>query len=113
MKGNRTTMRTQSTILAAAAALCIAAPATYAQSAGPPQGTKPVLISTYKVKPGQVSDFEEVIRKYRDAQEKAGEHDLITVLSGRERTDRMLDELRERVGDNPLDWLPALLEAAE
>ena len=43
----------------------------------------------------------------------AGEHDLITVLSGRERTVRMLDELRERVGDDPLDWLPALLEAAE
>lgn len=36
--------------------------------------------------------------------------DLLTVLSGRERTVRMLDALREDVGENPSAWLPRLLE---
>ena len=43
----------------------------------------------------------------------SGERDMLTVLSGRERTVRRLDELRARVGDDPGDWLPPLLEAAE
>jgi type IV secretion system protein VirB4 len=40
------------------------------------------------------------------------EPDLLTVLSGRERTVRLLDTLREDVGENPADWLPRLLERA-
>lgn len=39
-----------------------------------------------------------------------GEADLLTVLSGRERTVRLLDELRASVGDDPTAWMPALLE---
>lgn len=39
-----------------------------------------------------------------------GENDLLTVLSGRERTVRMLDEIRLTTGDDPADWLPQLLE---
>ena len=63
-------MRTYSRILTTAAAvLFLAAPSVFSQS---PQGTKPVIMTTYKVKPGFVSTFEEVIKKYRDAQEKAG-----------------------------------------
>jgi type IV secretion system protein VirB4 len=42
----------------------------------------------------------------------AGEKDLLTVLSGRERTVRMLDEIRLETGDDPADWLPRLLEVA-
>jgi len=42
----------------------------------------------------------------------AGESDLLTVLSGRERTVRLLDEIRLETGDDPADWLPRLLEAA-
>jgi type IV secretion system protein VirB4 len=34
------------------------------------------------------------------------------VLSGRERTVRMLDEIRLAIGDDPADWLPRLLEVA-
>lgn len=42
----------------------------------------------------------------------AGEPDLLTILSGRERTVRILDEVREAVGDDPAAWLPRLLERA-
>ncbi len=42
----------------------------------------------------------------------ASEPDMLTVLSGRERTTRLLDEIRDEVGDLPGDWLPRLLEAA-
>jgi type IV secretion system protein VirB4 len=42
----------------------------------------------------------------------AGEPHLLTVLSGRESTIRMLDGLRGEVGDDPADWLPRLLAAA-
>ena len=38
--------------------------------------------------------------------------DLLTVLSGRERTVRLLDSIREEVGDVPSAWLPRLLEVA-
>ena len=41
-----------------------------------------------------------------------GEKDMLTILSGRERTVRMLDEIRGEVGDNPADWIPLLLERA-
>ncbi|MFA6125645.1 VirB4 family type IV secretion/conjugal transfer ATPase [Sphingomonas sp.] len=42
----------------------------------------------------------------------AGEADLLTILSGHERTVRLLDEIRASVGNDPVDWLPALLERA-
>ena len=42
----------------------------------------------------------------------SGEKDLLTVLSGRERTVRLLDELRLQMGDDPTLWLPRLLEVA-
>ncbi|HEU4962150.1 MAG TPA: VirB4 family type IV secretion/conjugal transfer ATPase [Sphingomonas sp.] len=38
-----------------------------------------------------------------------GERDLLTFLSGRERTVRLLDELRVEHGDDPADWLEPLL----
>jgi type IV secretion system protein VirB4 len=41
-----------------------------------------------------------------------GEKELLTVLSGRERTVRLLDEIRGTIGDDPADWLPRLLEVA-
>jgi type IV secretion system protein VirB4 len=41
-----------------------------------------------------------------------GEKDLLTVLSGRERTVRLLDEIRLETGDDPAEWLPKLLEVA-
>ena len=41
-----------------------------------------------------------------------GEKELLTVLSGRERTVRLLDEIRVEIGDDPADWLPRLLEVA-
>ncbi|MES2056455.1 MAG: VirB4 family type IV secretion/conjugal transfer ATPase [Pseudomonadota bacterium] len=41
-----------------------------------------------------------------------GERDLLTILSGRERTVRLLDEIREANGDDPADWIPRLLERA-
>ena len=41
-----------------------------------------------------------------------GEKDILTVLSGRERTVRLLDEIRLEIGDDPSDWLPRLLEVA-
>ncbi|WP_022685467.1 VirB4 family type IV secretion system protein [Sphingomonas phyllosphaerae] len=40
----------------------------------------------------------------------AGEQELLTVLSGREHTVRLLDEIRAEVGDDPDVWLPRLLE---
>ncbi|RYY25556.1 MAG: VirB4 family type IV secretion/conjugal transfer ATPase [Sphingomonadales bacterium] len=42
----------------------------------------------------------------------SGERDLLTILSGRERTVRLLDEIRAERGDDPADWLPSLLERA-
>ena len=42
----------------------------------------------------------------------AGEPDILTVLSGRESTVRLLDALRAEVGDDPAAWLPRLLEQA-
>lgn len=41
-----------------------------------------------------------------------GEADLLTILSGREATVRLFDELVERTGHNPRDWMAALLERA-
>lgn len=41
-----------------------------------------------------------------------GERDLLTILSGRERTVRLLDEIRAESGDDPADWIPRLLEVA-
>ena len=41
-----------------------------------------------------------------------GEQDLLTILSGRESTVRIFDELVERTGPNPGDWMAALLERA-
>ena len=38
-----------------------------------------------------------------------GHPELLTVLSGRERSVRLLDELRARMGDDPADWMPELL----
>lgn len=40
-----------------------------------------------------------------------GQRDLLTVLSGRERTVRLLDTLRAEVGDDPQLWMPRLVEA--
>ncbi len=42
----------------------------------------------------------------------AGEQDLLTILSGRERTVRLFDEIRVRTGDAPEQWLPELLKVA-
>ena len=42
----------------------------------------------------------------------ASEPDILTVLSGRERTVRLLDTLRAKHGDDPQAWLPRLLDAA-
>ncbi len=42
----------------------------------------------------------------------SGETDLLTVLSGRERTVRLADKLRAEKGEAVGDWLPALLEQA-
>lgn len=42
----------------------------------------------------------------------SSEPDLLTILSGRERTVRLLDRLRAEYGDSPQAWLPKLLEAA-
>jgi type IV secretion system protein VirB4 len=41
-----------------------------------------------------------------------GLDDTVTILSGRERTVRMLDELRVELGDDPAVWLPRLLAKA-
>jgi type IV secretion system protein VirB4 len=42
----------------------------------------------------------------------SGEADLLTILSGRERTVRLLDEIRVTTGDDPEAWMPRLLERA-
>jgi type IV secretion system protein VirB4 len=42
----------------------------------------------------------------------SGEKNVLTILSGRERTVRLLDEIRGETGDDPADWLPRLLEVA-
>jgi type IV secretion system protein VirB4 len=42
----------------------------------------------------------------------SGEQDLLTILSGRERTVRLLDEIRAQTGDDPAEWIPRLLEMA-
>lgn len=42
----------------------------------------------------------------------AGERNALTILSGRERTVRLLDEIRADVGDDPADWMAPLLEQA-
>ena len=42
----------------------------------------------------------------------AGERELLTILSGRERTVRLFDEIRARTGDDPAAWLPELLRVA-
>ncbi len=39
--------------------------------------------------------------------------DLLTILSGRERSVRKLDRIRADVGDAPEDWMPRILDAAE
>jgi type IV secretion system protein VirB4 len=41
-----------------------------------------------------------------------GEQDLLTILSGRERTVRLLDQIRAESGDDPAVWIPRLLEMA-
>lgn len=41
-----------------------------------------------------------------------GERDLLTILSGREKTVRLLDVLREEKGDAPAGWMQSLLEQA-
>ncbi len=40
----------------------------------------------------------------------SGENDLLTILSGREATVRLFDELTERSSLNPVDWMAALME---
>ena len=42
----------------------------------------------------------------------SGERDLLTILSGRESTVRLFDEIVEVSGEAPADWLPELLERA-
>ena len=42
----------------------------------------------------------------------SGERDLLTILSGRERTVRLLDEIRAETGDDPTYWMPKLLAVA-
>lgn len=42
----------------------------------------------------------------------SGEKDLLAILSGRETTVRLLDEIRGEHGDDPADWMPVLLERA-
>jgi len=42
----------------------------------------------------------------------SGERDILTILSGRERTVRLLDAIRAEKGDDPADWLVPLLEVA-
>jgi len=42
----------------------------------------------------------------------SGERELLTILSGRERTVRLLDQIRAEHGEDPAEWLPRLLEVA-
>jgi type IV secretion system protein VirB4 len=39
-----------------------------------------------------------------------GEKDILAILSGRERSVRLLDDIRSEVGDEPQDWMPELME---
>ena len=41
-----------------------------------------------------------------------GERKILTILSGRERTVRLLDEIRAETGDDPEAWIPRLMERA-
>ena len=41
-----------------------------------------------------------------------GERELLTILSGRESTVRLFDDIVARTGENPDAWIPALLERA-
>lgn len=41
-----------------------------------------------------------------------GAEELLTILSGRERTVRLFDEIRSRTGDDPSAWMPELLRVA-
>lgn len=40
----------------------------------------------------------------------SGEKDILAILSGRERSVRLLDEIRGNVGDEPERWMPELME---
>lgn len=42
----------------------------------------------------------------------SGEQDILTILSGREKTVRRLDDIRAEVGDDPALWMAPLLEQA-
>ena len=42
----------------------------------------------------------------------SGEPQILTVLSGREKTVRILDDLRREVGDDPEAWMQKLMERA-
>jgi type IV secretion system protein VirB4 len=42
----------------------------------------------------------------------SGEREMLTILSGRERTVRLLDTIRAEVGDDPAAWLPRLMADA-
>jgi type IV secretion system protein VirB4 len=42
----------------------------------------------------------------------SGEKDLLTILSGREATVRLFDEIVESTGPEPSAWMDALLERA-
>lgn len=42
----------------------------------------------------------------------SGEQDILTILSGREKTVRRLDDIRAKVGDDPALWMTPLLEQA-
>jgi type IV secretion system protein VirB4 len=42
----------------------------------------------------------------------SGEPNLLTILSGREHTVRLLDEIRRQTGDSPSAWMPELLRRA-
>jgi len=39
-----------------------------------------------------------------------GEKDILAILSGRERSVRLLDEIRQQVGEDPQVWMPELME---
>lgn len=41
-----------------------------------------------------------------------GEREILTILSGRERTVRLLDDIRSETGDAPEAWMPKLMEVA-
>jgi type IV secretion system protein VirB4 len=42
----------------------------------------------------------------------SSEPEVLMILSGRERTVRLLDKIRHEVGDDPAQWLPRLMEVA-